>query len=154
MTLSWSLLHCSSTSDDCLLSGVKAYVSPLRLRAAFEMYRELPANEKFNAAHRDAINVLLVLAGRDRSFGKVMKTSFRLGTHIRFSAEWTDSIWHQRPGSSYNGLSIYCFGCTNLTIGPLGGVLENRTLGPGLNDVKKGHPYVELLVSLPQHSGR
>jgi pimeloyl-ACP methyl ester carboxylesterase len=51
---------------------VTAYASPLRLHAAFEVYREFPTNEKFNAAHRDALKVPLVLAGGDRSFGKVM----------------------------------------------------------------------------------
>jgi pimeloyl-ACP methyl ester carboxylesterase len=65
----------SAISDADVAHYVEAYASPLRLRAAFEVYREFPANEKFNAAHRDAIKVPLVLAGGDRSFGKVMTSS-------------------------------------------------------------------------------
>jgi pimeloyl-ACP methyl ester carboxylesterase len=62
----------SAISDADVAHYVKAYASPLQLRAAFEVYRAFPANEKFNAAHRDAIKVPLVLVGGDHSFGKVM----------------------------------------------------------------------------------
>jgi len=62
----------SAITDADVAHYVKAYASPLRLHAAFEVYREFPADEKFNAAHRGAIKVPLVLAGGDRSFGKVM----------------------------------------------------------------------------------
>jgi pimeloyl-ACP methyl ester carboxylesterase len=62
----------NAITDADVAHYVQAYASPLRLRAAFEVYREFPANEKFNAAHRDAIKVPLVLVGGDRSFGKVM----------------------------------------------------------------------------------
>jgi len=51
---------------------VKAYSAPQQLRAAFEMYRALPADEKFDNAHREAISVPLVLSGGDGSFGKIM----------------------------------------------------------------------------------
>ena len=61
----------SAISDADVAHYVQAYASPLRLHAAFEVFREFPANEKFNAAHRDAIKVPLVLAGGDHSFGKV-----------------------------------------------------------------------------------
>lgn len=64
----------SAITDADVAHYVKAYSSPLRLHAAFEVYREFPANEKFNAAHRGAIKVPLVLAGGDRSFGKVMSS--------------------------------------------------------------------------------
>ena len=37
-----------------------SYRDPDHLRSAFETYRAFPANEKFNAAHRDAINVPIV----------------------------------------------------------------------------------------------
>jgi pimeloyl-ACP methyl ester carboxylesterase len=62
----------SAITDADVAHYVEAYSSPQQLRAAFEVYREFPANEKFNAAHRDAIKVPLVLVGGDRSFGKVM----------------------------------------------------------------------------------
>jgi pimeloyl-ACP methyl ester carboxylesterase len=62
----------SAITDADVAHYVNAYASPLRLRAAFEVYREFPVNEKFNAEHRDVIKVPLVLAGGDRSFGKVM----------------------------------------------------------------------------------
>jgi pimeloyl-ACP methyl ester carboxylesterase len=60
----------NAITDADVAHYVKAYASPLRLHAAFEVYRKFPANEKFNAAHRDAIRVPLVLAGGDRSFGR------------------------------------------------------------------------------------
>ena len=49
---------------------VKAYASPQQLRAAFEVYRALPANEKFNAEHREAIKLPLVLSGGIRASAK------------------------------------------------------------------------------------
>jgi pimeloyl-ACP methyl ester carboxylesterase len=51
---------------------VKAYSAPAQLRAAFEVYRALPGDEKFDNAHREAISVPLVLSGGDGSFGKIM----------------------------------------------------------------------------------
>ena len=45
---------------------------PEQLRAGFELYRALPASEKFNAAERSAIDVPLVLAGGERSFGPLL----------------------------------------------------------------------------------
>jgi pimeloyl-ACP methyl ester carboxylesterase len=49
-----------------------AYAAPDQLRAGLEMYRALPANEKFNASERSAIGVPLVLAGGDHGFGPLM----------------------------------------------------------------------------------
>ena len=62
----------SVITDADVAHYVKAYASPLRLHAAFEVYREFPANEKFNAEHRDTIKLPLVLAGGERSFGKIL----------------------------------------------------------------------------------
>ena len=49
-----------------------AYAAPEQLRAGFEMYRALPASEKFNAAQRSPIDVPLVLAGGDHGFGPLL----------------------------------------------------------------------------------
>jgi pimeloyl-ACP methyl ester carboxylesterase len=52
---------------------VKAYESPAQHRAAFEMYRAFPANEKFNAAQRDKIDVPLFYgAGEHSPFAKLL----------------------------------------------------------------------------------
>ena len=50
----------------------RAYAAPEQLRAAFELYRALPANEEFNAAQRGTIDLPLVLAGGDQSFGPLL----------------------------------------------------------------------------------
>jgi pimeloyl-ACP methyl ester carboxylesterase/uncharacterized membrane protein YphA (DoxX/SURF4 family) len=51
---------------------VKAYGAPEQLRAAFELYRALPANARFNASQRDRIDLPLVLAGGDHGFGPLL----------------------------------------------------------------------------------
>ena len=52
---------------------VKAYESPAQHHAAFEMYRAFPANEKFNAAQRDKIDVPLFYgAGEHSPFAKLL----------------------------------------------------------------------------------
>jgi pimeloyl-ACP methyl ester carboxylesterase len=61
-----------AVSDDDAAHYASAYTAPEQLRAAFEMYRALPANETFNAAQRSAIDVPLVLAGGDQGFGPLM----------------------------------------------------------------------------------
>jgi pimeloyl-ACP methyl ester carboxylesterase len=53
---------------------VAAYAAPEQLRAGFEMYRALPASEAFNAAQTGAIDLPLVLAGGERSFGPLLPT--------------------------------------------------------------------------------
>jgi pimeloyl-ACP methyl ester carboxylesterase len=51
----------------------RAYAAPQHLRAALEIYRAFPANERFNAAHQSVIRVPLVLApGRNSPFEKLM----------------------------------------------------------------------------------
>jgi pimeloyl-ACP methyl ester carboxylesterase len=49
-----------------------AYASPAQLRAGMEFYRAFPANEKWNAAQRSALDVPLVLVGGDKSFAKLL----------------------------------------------------------------------------------
>lgn len=59
-------------SDDDAAHYADAYATPEQLRAGFEMYRALPANEEFNATQRSAIDVPLVMAGGDKSFGPLL----------------------------------------------------------------------------------
>ena len=47
-----------SFSEADVARYTRAYVAPEHLRALLEMYRAFPANEKFNAAQRGAINLL------------------------------------------------------------------------------------------------
>jgi pimeloyl-ACP methyl ester carboxylesterase len=70
----WSLgtVNGDAISDADAARYVSAYAAPEQLRAGFEMYRALPANEKFNAAQRSAIDVPLVLAGGDHGFGPLL----------------------------------------------------------------------------------
>jgi pimeloyl-ACP methyl ester carboxylesterase len=47
-----------------------------------EMYRAFPVNEQFSAEHRGAIDVPLVLAGGDQSFGPLLpRTAEALRSH-------------------------------------------------------------------------
>ena len=59
--------HREAISDEDLAHYVRSYASPGQLRAGLEFYRAYPANERFNAAHRDAIEVPIVLAGGEQS---------------------------------------------------------------------------------------
>jgi pimeloyl-ACP methyl ester carboxylesterase len=63
-----------------------AYAAPEQLRAAFEMYRAMPAKETFDAAPRSAIDVPLVLAGGDQGFGPLLP---EIAEALR-SRGWTD----------------------------------------------------------------
>lgn len=60
-------------SDAEVAHYARAYAAPEHLRAALEIYRAFPSNEKFNAAQRSAISVPLVLApGKESPFEKLM----------------------------------------------------------------------------------
>ena len=66
-------LHSDTFSDADVARYARAYVAPEHLRAALEIYRAFPANEKFNAAQGSAISLLLVLApGEHSPFEKLM----------------------------------------------------------------------------------
>ncbi|MGH6927801.1 MAG: alpha/beta fold hydrolase [Dongiaceae bacterium] len=58
--------------DEDVAHYASAYAAPEQLRAGFEMYRALPANENFNASQRSPIDVPLVMAGGDKSFGPLL----------------------------------------------------------------------------------
>jgi pimeloyl-ACP methyl ester carboxylesterase len=60
-------------SDADVARYARAYAAPDHLRAALEIYRAFPVNEKFNAAQQSAIGVTLVLApGENSPFEKLM----------------------------------------------------------------------------------
>ena len=60
-------------SDSDVARYVRAYAAPDHLRAALEIYRAFPQNEKFNAAQVSAISLPLVLApGENSPFVKLM----------------------------------------------------------------------------------
>lgn len=66
-------LDSETFSDADVARYTRAYAAPEHLRAALEIYRAFPANEKFNAAQRRAIIVPLVLApGRNSPFLELM----------------------------------------------------------------------------------
>lgn len=66
-------LDSNTFSDADVARYAKAYAAPEHLRAALEIYRAFPANEKFNAAQQSAIRVPLVLApGKNSPFESLM----------------------------------------------------------------------------------
>jgi pimeloyl-ACP methyl ester carboxylesterase len=74
-------------SDADVARYAKSYAAPEHLRAALEIYRAFPANEKFNAAQRSTIGVPLVLApGENSPFEKLMP---RLAEDLRAHG-WTN----------------------------------------------------------------
>jgi len=66
-------LHSDTFRDADVARYARAYAAPEHLRAALEIYRAFPANEKFNAAQGSAISLPLVLApGEHSPFEKLM----------------------------------------------------------------------------------
>jgi len=66
-------LDSDTFSDADVARYARAYAAPEHLRAALEIYRAFPANEKFNSAQKNAISVSLVLApGEHSPFEKLM----------------------------------------------------------------------------------
>jgi pimeloyl-ACP methyl ester carboxylesterase len=66
-------LDSETFSDADVARYARAYAAPEHLRAALEIYRAFPANEKFNAAQGSAISLPLVLApGEHSPFEKLM----------------------------------------------------------------------------------
>ena len=66
-------LDSATFSDADIARYARAYAAPEHLRAGLEVYRAFPANEKFNAAQRGAINLPLVLVpGENSPFEKLM----------------------------------------------------------------------------------
>jgi len=48
-----------------------AYRAPKRLKALLEIYRQLPAQEAFNLAHREPTEIPMTFVGGERVFGKL-----------------------------------------------------------------------------------
>jgi pimeloyl-ACP methyl ester carboxylesterase len=65
-------LNKKAISDATAAHYANAYAAPEQLRAGMEFYRAFPANEKFNAEHRTATDVPIVLAGGDHAFGPLL----------------------------------------------------------------------------------
>jgi pimeloyl-ACP methyl ester carboxylesterase len=66
-------LDSDTFSDADVARYARAYTAPEHLRAALEIYRAFPANEKFNSAQQSAISVPLVLVpGKNSPFEKLM----------------------------------------------------------------------------------
>jgi pimeloyl-ACP methyl ester carboxylesterase len=63
-----------AVSDSDLAHYVQSYASQHQLRAALEVYRAYPANERFNAEQRGPIDVPIVLAGGERSLAPLNPT--------------------------------------------------------------------------------
>ncbi len=59
-----------------IIRYANSYAAPEKLRAGLEFYRAFPADEKFNQAQQNAIDVPIVLAGADNSVGQInLKTA-------------------------------------------------------------------------------
>lgn len=59
--------HPDRISDGDIADYATAYGPPASLHAGFEMYRAFPTNGEFNQAHRDALELPLVLVGGEHS---------------------------------------------------------------------------------------
>jgi pimeloyl-ACP methyl ester carboxylesterase len=69
-------LDSDTFSDADVARYARAYAAPEHLRAALEIYRAFPANEKFNAAEESAISLPLVLAPSKNSPFEELMPSF------------------------------------------------------------------------------
>ncbi|MEJ7583636.1 MAG: alpha/beta fold hydrolase [Acidimicrobiales bacterium] len=74
-------------SDDEVKHYAAAYGDKAHLRAAFEMYRALPATVAFNAEQRDPIDVPLTLLGGEHVFAPSQPA---LAALLRAAHGWTD----------------------------------------------------------------
>lgn len=62
-------LNAKAITDAEVTHYANSYSAPEQLRAGLGFYRAFPADEKFNAGQRSALNVPIVLAGGDHSVG-------------------------------------------------------------------------------------
>jgi len=70
----------AAISDEDARHYARSYSTPAQLRAGLGFYRAFPEAEKFNQSYSEPLNVPIVLAGGDRSFGKLNP---RIGEEIR-----------------------------------------------------------------------
>jgi pimeloyl-ACP methyl ester carboxylesterase len=73
-------------TDDEVAHYAGAYGDPARLRAAFEVYRALPENVRFNSTATAPVDVPLLLVGGEQCFGPVMPA---LAAHLRDHHGWS-----------------------------------------------------------------
>lgn len=67
-------LNRKAITETDVIRYANSYAAPEKMRAGFEFYRAFPADEKFNQAQQNAIDVPLVLAGADNGVGKLNLT--------------------------------------------------------------------------------
>lgn len=65
----------------------EAYEDPAHLRAAFEMYRAIPHNVRFNSDQRARIDVPLLLVGGEHVFGSALSDT---ADDLRTNFGWSD----------------------------------------------------------------
>lgn len=65
----------------------QAYGDAAHLRAAFEVFRAVPANIAFNSSQQDAIDVPLLLAGGANVFGPELEN---IAANLRTNFGWSD----------------------------------------------------------------
>lgn len=63
--------HPSAISEEDARHFARSYSTPAQLRAGLGFYRAFPEAEKFNKSHGETLDVPIVLAGGDGSFGKL-----------------------------------------------------------------------------------
>ena len=61
----------AAISEEAARHYARSYATPAQLRAGMGFYRAFPENERFNQSHSETLNVPIVLAGGDSSFGKL-----------------------------------------------------------------------------------
>ncbi|MDO3637987.1 alpha/beta fold hydrolase [Mycolicibacterium arseniciresistens] len=77
---------------------VEAYRDGPHLRAAFEMYRAIPRNIVFNDAHRDLVDVPLLLVGGEHVFGATLPDT---AEELRSRFGWSDVTVHVVPNGQH-----------------------------------------------------
>ena len=74
-------------TEEDLQHYAEAYGDADHLRAAFEVYRAIPANIAFNSGQQNAIDVPMLLAGGEHVFGPVLED---VASNLRTNFGWSD----------------------------------------------------------------
>jgi len=88
----------TAISDADIEHYASAYRDPDQLRSIFEFSRAMPANESFNAAHTEPIDVPLLLVGGEHLFGPIFP---RLADSLRVNYGWADVEVHVVDGAKH-----------------------------------------------------
>jgi pimeloyl-ACP methyl ester carboxylesterase len=78
----------SSVTDAEIEHYAAAYGDPEHLRAAFEVYRAIPENIRFNTSNTGNVDVPLLLVGGEHVFGPAMAVVAR---HLRARYGWSSA---------------------------------------------------------------